>query len=83
MVSRFGVLAHKPKTEATVERGIAFLLRAQISSGPYAGGVLGSMNGDTFVRIDYVQHALCAWLRYAAAAATTRAAARRPNPGGI
>ena len=48
--------------------GVAFLLRSQITSGPYAGGVLGlsqiqySDNAD--VRVDYLQHSLSAWLRY-------------------
>jgi hypothetical protein len=49
-------------------RGIAFLLRAQIVSGPEAGGMPGaiiiSARDSSQIRIDYVQHALCAWLRY-------------------
>jgi hypothetical protein len=54
--------------EATVGRGIAFLLRCQISSGTFAGGMpaafpMGQPNASE-VRIDYVQHALCAWIRY-------------------
>jgi hypothetical protein len=61
--------------EAAVERGIAFLLRAQITSGPYAGGMPAAVFGvgsivvradprTSDIRIDYVQHALSAWLRY-------------------
>jgi len=49
-------------------RGIAFLLRAQIVFGPEAGGMPGaiiiSARDFSQIRIDYVQHALCAWLRY-------------------
>jgi hypothetical protein len=54
--------------EAAVRRGIAFLLRAQIVTGPYAGGVPETIFLDpghtSVIRIDYVQHAVCAWLRY-------------------
>jgi hypothetical protein len=58
----------RDRIETAVERGIGFLLRVQISSGPQAGGMPGAVlnravdSGD--VRIDYVQHALCAWLNY-------------------
>jgi hypothetical protein len=63
--------------ETAVQHGIAFLLRAQITSGPFAGGMPGVVRRtDSFVakanplgsevRIDYVQHALSAWLRYQA-----------------
>jgi len=49
-------------------RGVRFLLRAQIRSGPYAGGLPGATapeaNDDAEIRIDFVQHAICAWLRY-------------------
>jgi hypothetical protein len=49
-------------------RGVAFLLRAQTLSGPYAGGmprayVSGSPRKMN-VRIDYVQHSMSAWIRY-------------------
>ena len=54
-----------------VQRGVDFLERAQITSGPYAGGIPGSVikspvggAGAAAIRIDYVQHALCAWLGY-------------------
>jgi hypothetical protein len=56
------------EVEACIGRGIAFLLRSQITAGRYAGGLPGAVgtNGhhSSDVRIDYVQHALCAWLRY-------------------
>lgn len=54
--------------ETAIERGISFLLRAQITSGPYAGSMPGALSAGakdaSTIRIDYVQHALCAWLRY-------------------
>jgi len=53
---------------AATGRGIAFLLRAQIKSGAYAGGLPREHASGTPeaipIRIDYVQHALCAWIRY-------------------
>jgi hypothetical protein len=56
------------KVDAAAGRGIAFLLRAQIKSGPYAGGVPGAYlagaPGTSEIRIDCVQHALSAWVRY-------------------
>jgi hypothetical protein len=63
------------RVEPAVERGIAFLLRSQITAGPYAGGVPAAVSGAgsimfrsdpraSAIRIDYVQHTLCAWLRY-------------------
>jgi hypothetical protein len=58
----------RSEVEAAVARGIGFLLRAQIDSGPYAGGMPGAVRsespGASVIRIDYLQHALCAWLRY-------------------
>jgi hypothetical protein len=63
----------RARIEAAVQRGIAFLLGAQITSGPYAGGMPGAVlatgsprnaRSVSEVRIDYVQHALSAWLRY-------------------
>lgn len=54
--------------EAATRRGVAFLIRAQIKSGPYTGGMPGAFlpeaRGGSEVRIDYVQHAMCVWLRY-------------------
>jgi hypothetical protein len=58
----------REKIETATAKGIAFLLRAQIKSGPYVGGMPGAeVSADeeaSTIRIDYVQHALCAWLRY-------------------
>jgi hypothetical protein len=58
----------RDKIEAATGRGIAFLLRAQVVSGTQAGGMPGAIISRALdsseVRIDYVQHALCAWLRY-------------------
>lgn len=68
--------ALKERISRAVERGIDFLLRAQISTGPLAGGVPKAVvramaddrktrnNGHHNVRIDYVQHALSAMLHY-------------------
>jgi hypothetical protein len=56
------------KIEAVAGRGVAFLLRMQIGNGPYSGGMPGAFAKrileSSQVRIDYVQHTLCAWLRY-------------------
>ena len=58
----------RAKVEDAVRRSVAFLLRAQIKSGTYAGGMPGAVRisalNSSQIRIDYVQHALCAWLRY-------------------
>jgi hypothetical protein len=58
----------RPKIEAATGRGIAFLRRKQISSGPYSGGMpeafRAGVRAASEIRIDYVQHALCAWLLY-------------------
>lgn len=63
----------RARIETAVQRGIAFLINAQIASGPYAGGMPGAVlatasprkaQSVSEVRIDYVQHALSAWLRY-------------------
>jgi hypothetical protein len=59
----------RERISAALPRGIAFLLRAQIRAGPYAGGmprvpITASTDDDDAVRIDYVQHAMSAWLRY-------------------
>jgi hypothetical protein len=56
------------RVEAATARGTAFLLRAQVATGPDAGGMPGAVitreidSGE--IRIDFVQHALCAWVRY-------------------
>ncbi len=58
----------RDRIEVAAGRGITFLLRAQIVSGPEAGGIPGaiiiSARDSSQIRIDYVQHALCAWLQY-------------------
>jgi hypothetical protein len=68
----------RQRIESTTDAGIAFLLRCQVPSGRYAGGitraaVLPDQHGRyqaipnqraTEVRIDYVQHALCAMIQY-------------------
>ncbi|HTY85586.1 MAG TPA: hypothetical protein VMB19_15305 [Silvibacterium sp.] len=58
----------RDKVEAVTNRGIAFLLRAQILSGPQEGGMPGAVlvrvRNSTEIRIDYVQHAVCAWIQY-------------------
>ena len=58
----------RTRMEAATGRGVAFLLRMQISSGPYSGGVpeafRAGVHAASEVRIDNVQHALCTWLRY-------------------
>lgn len=67
--------ALRVQIEAAVKLGVAFLLRAQIVSGPFAGGVPATMPGhssvvvkaqarESEVRIDYVQHVLRLSLRY-------------------
>lgn len=63
------------KVEAAAGRGIALLLRPQIKSGPYSGGMPGAYlagaPGISEIRIDCVQHALSAWLRYQTLLQTT------------
>ena len=58
----------RDRTLTSVARGISFLLRAQLISGPQIGGMPGAIvrgaPDSHNIRIDYVQHALCAWLRY-------------------
>lgn len=69
----------KQQMAAAIEDGLAFLLRAQIVSGEYVGGLPRSVStlpaghkyaSTTFnrrateLRIDYVQHAMCAMIEY-------------------
>jgi hypothetical protein len=76
-----GQADQRRRISAACEAGIAFLLRAQVPDGIYAGAVprvLQSMSekktgfDNTInrraaeVRIDYVQHTLCAMLQFAA-----------------
>ena len=56
------------RIEAVVPRSIKFLLRAQVTSGPQAGGlpaaIVSRARDSSSIRIDYVQHALCAWVGF-------------------
>jgi hypothetical protein len=58
----------RERIEAATGRGVGFLLRAQVATGPDVGGMPGAIvtrdldSGE--IRIDFVQHSLCAWLRY-------------------
>jgi hypothetical protein len=58
----------RDQVKDTVDRGIAFLLRTQIQGGIYAGAMpnahLAASPDAFYIRIDFVQHALCAWLQY-------------------
>ncbi|MBN1257240.1 MAG: hypothetical protein JXA52_06000 [Planctomycetes bacterium] len=69
--------ALRQEIKAAIERGMRFLLRMQVKTGPLAGAVpyaaqtltlepelqkLNLQPGE--VRIDYVQHALCAMMQY-------------------
>jgi hypothetical protein len=58
----------RSQIESTVDHGVAFLLRTQIRGGAYAGGIpaaYASENPEAVaIRIDFVQHTLCALLRY-------------------
>jgi hypothetical protein len=67
-----------PHVQATVDRGVSFLLRAQVKEGEYAGAMPRAItvlpdSGEeatafnrqaTEVRIDYVQHALSALVQF-------------------
>jgi hypothetical protein len=68
-----------PHMHAAIDRGIDFLIRAQVKEGPYAGGLpqaISRLPDDgseavrafnrqaTEIRIDYVQHSLSALLQY-------------------
>ena len=54
----------RARIQEAVDNGMAFLFRAQVVEGRYAGAFPSSL-GATDVRIDFVQHALSAMLRYA------------------
>ena len=71
----------RSRIELAVTPGTRFLLRSQVRSGPYAGGIPRAIqrlpDGHELatrsfnerageIRIDYVQHALCAMLQYEA-----------------
>ncbi len=84
-----------PLVDNIIDRGISFLLRGQYRAGPYAGGMparitRSSAAGGTAVdekdrriRVDYVQHALSAFIGHARArsAGVSRRGPRRPMPG--
>ncbi len=57
----------RARAHSAVEHGIAFLLRSQVTSGPYAGALpeapSGSSPADRSLRIDFAQHTLSAFLR--------------------
>ena len=68
-----------PHIRAAIDRGIDFLVRAQVKDGPYAGGLpqaIARLPDDgtadvrafnrqaTEIRIDYVQHSLSALVQY-------------------
>lgn len=75
-----GILAMRPHlkderriraVDEAVPDAIRFLLRAQVKTGKHPGAVPEAFTGDddprhTEVRIDYVQHAVSAWIAYAA-----------------
>ncbi len=57
----------RTQIRTATDRGVVFLLQAQIAAGPYTGGMPGAIGegeGASIIRIDYVQHAMCAWLSY-------------------
>jgi hypothetical protein len=71
LLAAFGFVPDKElraKIRDLVNLGINFLFRAQFVEGLYAGGIsqeiVPSTAGAYEIRIDYVQHALCAWLTY-------------------
>jgi hypothetical protein len=58
----------RARIQTATTRGVVFLLRAQITSDPYVGGMpqayIFGAPSEIPVRIDYVQHSLSAWIRY-------------------
>jgi hypothetical protein len=83
----------RAKVESATGRSIAFLLRTQIDSGQFVGGIPAALRtsapNSVEIRIDYVQHTLCAWLRYEKlfqsghAAGQTQMNVRHNDPGNI
>lgn len=73
----------REEAQDAVSRGIAFLLRAQIHQGRFEGGVPGAFSstarGASNIRIDSVQHTVCAFLRYQSYSVGTEARARQPR----
>ncbi len=60
--------ALKKRARTAIDAGIRYLLDVQIKEGKFAGGVQRSMSSTdkraTEIRIDYVQHAMSAWMGY-------------------
>jgi putative cell wall-binding protein len=54
----------RPRLRAGIDASMAFLLPTQIAEGRYAGAFPAAVDA-TEIRIDYVQHALSATMRYA------------------
>lgn len=63
----------REKMEQEVENGVAFLIKTQVKQGPQQGGMTRAYtepgsppvdNRANELRIDYIQHALSAWLEY-------------------
>lgn len=58
----------KKRARTAIDAGIRFLIRAQIKEGAYAGAVPRALRASddraSEVRIDYVQHAMSAWMAY-------------------
>ncbi len=88
--------ALREEIRAAVERGIGFLDRARIRSGPHRGGMpreLLAINPDGGwcfpndnageIRIDYVQHAVSAMIQYDGLARSDSAAAALGPAGGM
>lgn len=71
----------RTQIKSAADKGIAFLVRSQVKNGPYAGAIPRAIRpmsenhphyNENFnrrvseVRIDYVQHAMCAMMQYEA-----------------
>jgi hypothetical protein len=59
----------RDRIDLTVSQQVPRLLRAQIVTGDYTGGMPYRLEKDSraVVRVDFVQHSLCVWLRQLAA----------------
>ena len=77
----------RSQIEHAVTSGVGFLLRVQIESGRCAGGIPGAYiagsPGSSEIRIDYVQHAMCAWLQYRKLLGASAGAAAAPRKATI
>ncbi len=60
--------ALEARARKAIDAGIELLLRAQVTEGDYAGALPRALSSTdpraTEVRIDYVQHAMSAWMGY-------------------